>query len=99
MRKWLLHLRKCSGFTMKCMGVQLGIAENSYCNIENGERQKKMDIAFAKKIAEIFDITLDDIADLESGVKFVCPICGTCVDVGKTECPICRISFPEEGIL
>ena len=61
MRKWLRDLRNEKGFTMKDMGDKLGISESYYCAIENGERQKRMDMITASKLASIFDIPISQI--------------------------------------
>ena len=47
MRNWLRELRMNKGYTMKDMGEKLGISESYYCAIENGDRQKKMDMLIA----------------------------------------------------
>ena len=66
MRTWLKSIRKSKGLTLKQLGEMTGYTESTICSIENGDRQKKMDLSLAVKLAEIFEITLDDIARLEN---------------------------------
>lgn len=67
MREWLKNLRTEKGLTMKEMGAKLGISESYYCAIENGERQKKMDIVLASGISSALGISLAKIMTLEKG--------------------------------
>lgn len=66
MRNWLKTMRIEKKYTMKEMGDKLNISESYYCAIENGERQKKMDITFASSLAEIFSIPISDIVSFEA---------------------------------
>lgn len=52
MREWLKTLRKDNNLTAAEMADKLGISESYYSLIENGERQKKMDIVLVTRIAE-----------------------------------------------
>ena len=65
MRRWLKALRTEKGLTMKDMGERLCVSESYYSMIENGERQKKMDLIVAAGIAAIFGIPLSHIIELE----------------------------------
>lgn len=65
MRVWLRDLRTKHGYTMKELGLKLGISESYYCAIENGERQKKMDMILASGIATIFQIPVAKVVSLE----------------------------------
>lgn len=65
MRTWLRGLREDAGFTMKDMGEKLGISESYYCAIENGERQKKMDMVLASGIAVVFHIPIAQVVKYE----------------------------------
>ena len=67
MRHWLKKLRTEKNLTMKDLAERLGISESYYCSIENGERQKRMDIAFVGKLAEVLNISVYAIVDLEAG--------------------------------
>ena len=65
MREWLKSLRTEKGLTMKDMGQKLCISESYYCAIEKKERQKKMDIALASRIAAIFEIPIAEVVALD----------------------------------
>lgn len=71
MREWLKNARTEKNLTMKEMGSKLGISENYYCSIENGTRQKKMDIALASALASILDLPIAEIVRCESEAKIV----------------------------
>ena len=66
MREWLKVRRKAKGLTMKELGAELGISESYYCAIENGSRKAELSLPIAKKLAEVFEMTVDEIADLET---------------------------------
>ena len=66
MREWLKEKRTERGLTMKQVAAQLEITESYYSLIESGERQKKMDISFAKKLSEILDMPAERIFELEA---------------------------------
>lgn len=65
MREWLKTLRMDKGYTMKEMGVKLDISESYYCAIENGDRQKKMDVTLASGLAMIFGVPIARIVELD----------------------------------
>ncbi|MBU5432663.1 helix-turn-helix domain-containing protein [Intestinimonas sp. MSJ-38] len=69
MREWLRKLRNEKGLTMKDMGEKLGISESYYCAIENGDRQKKMDMMIASGLATIFEISVLSIVTYEEQWK------------------------------
>ena len=66
MRKWLKEARTKKDMTMKQIAVELGITESYYSLIENGDRQKMMDISLAKKLSDILDIPVEKIIALET---------------------------------
>ena len=66
MREWLNTLRLKNKYTMKDMSLKLGISESYYCAIENGERQKKMDMMVASSLATIFNIPISKIVSYEN---------------------------------
>lgn len=51
------------------MGKELGISESYYCMIENGERQKKMDITLLSLIAQVLDKPITEIIRMETERK------------------------------
>lgn len=65
MRDWLKEKRVEKGMTMADISEKMGITESYYCLIENGERQKKMDIAIAMKLAAILNMPVGRIVELE----------------------------------
>ena len=50
---------------MSDISEKLGISESYYCLIENGERQKRMDISLLIKLADILEIPITEIVNLE----------------------------------
>ena len=67
-RDWLKTARNDAGLTMKETAEKLDISESYYCSIENGTRQKRMDISLAMKISEVFALPLKAIFDAEMDV-------------------------------
>lgn len=65
MREWLLNLRKKRGMTQLDVAKKLDISEAYFNYIENGERQKKMDIALVSRLSTVFDIPLSEIIEFE----------------------------------
>lgn len=66
MREWLKEKRINKGMTMKQMAEKLDISEGYYSYIENGERQKHMDITLVSKLSVIFSLPIQQIVELES---------------------------------
>ena len=65
MRKWLKDIRNEKGLSQQNVAEQLGIRQQYYCMIENGERQKDMSVAMAEKLAGVLDVPLTVILDNE----------------------------------
>jgi transcriptional regulator with XRE-family HTH domain len=65
MREWLKDLRQKKGLKMKELAEKLDISESYYCAIENGERQKRMDITLVAKISEALQISVSEIVQME----------------------------------
>lgn len=65
MREWLKTARIDKRLTLREMGEKLGISESYYCSIENGSRQKRMDISLAFGISAILGIPISKIAEKE----------------------------------
>lgn len=65
LREWLLNSRKGKDLTQAQIADRIGITESYYCMIENGDRQKRMDITLVTKLSEILDIPIAKIAELE----------------------------------
>lgn len=66
MRIWLRDKRLEAGLTMKEIGEKLHISESYYCEIENGNRQKKMDIVLLSGLSIILGVPIAEIVELES---------------------------------
>ena len=72
MREWLIKLRGNS--TQNEIAQKLGITQQYYSYIENGDRQKKMDIQICEKIAQVFGISVADVINYEAALdKAVIP--------------------------
>lgn len=56
---------------MKDMSSRLGISESYYCAIENGERQKKMDVTFIASLSDALNIPMAQIVQFEVSDTFV----------------------------
>ena len=67
MREWLAEARAKAGLTQKEVGKKLDVSESYYSLIEQGLRQKKMDIALVSKLSTIFDIPVTEIIKYETG--------------------------------
>lgn len=65
MRTWLKNLRDKNSLTQLEMSKKLDISESYYNLIENGERQKDLDLSLVKKLAELFDVSVEWIAEQE----------------------------------
>ena len=56
--------------TKQAVADFLGISQNYYTLYrKNGERQKAFDLAYASKLAELFNVSVDWIAKQEQKVK------------------------------
>ena len=65
MREYLKAMRSERGLTLQNIADKLGITKQYYQLIENGERQKNMDITLACKIADVMGVSLADIVENE----------------------------------
>lgn len=65
MRAWLKDLRENRALTQAEVAKSLNIKQNYYCEIENGKKQLDLNLSMAAKIAALFDVTLEDIAEFE----------------------------------
>lgn len=64
MRDWLKKSREEKGVTMSEMAQKLDFSEGYYCLIENGKRQKKMDITLLTRISSVLDLPLVDAVSI-----------------------------------
>lgn len=65
-REWLKKLRKNRGITQQKIAEALEIAASSYSMIETGQRQSKMTIEFAQKLAHVLDVPIEYILEHEN---------------------------------
>ena len=68
MRLWLKEARTNKGLTMKDIASKLGISESYYCAIENGERQKNMDLTLVSGLSTALGISVSRIVKYEKEV-------------------------------
>ena len=69
MRTYLKELRKKAGFTQNDVAERIGIGASTYTMIELGERQKDMNLSLVEKLADIFGVSVGEIAEQESKLK------------------------------
>ena len=69
MRDWLRSARQQKALTMKQMACKLHISESYYCSIENGYRQRDMDISLAEKISSTLNIPVKQILKFEQSQR------------------------------
>ena len=58
-------MREKKELTQQDMAQKLDISESYYCQIENGERKKELNLSLVIKIADIFKIDINWIAEQE----------------------------------
>lgn len=69
MRDYLVSLRKEKGFTQKQLATKLDISESYYNQIENGERQRKMDITVIDKLSAALGVSIAELVQLENAIN------------------------------
>lgn len=65
MREWLKEARIKAGMSQQEAANKLQLTRQYYSLIECGQRQKSLDILLAKKLGNLFNMTLDQIADYD----------------------------------
>ena len=65
MRKYLIDLRTKRELSQQDVASQLGITRQYYQQIEAGDRQKRIDVLLLSSLAEIFELSLNEIVTLE----------------------------------
>ncbi len=65
MRDWLKNARQTQRLTQKQMADALEISEAYYSDIENGNRQKKMDMSLLVKIGTILGLSIEEMLEKE----------------------------------
>ena len=66
MREYLIEMRNKLNLSQQDVADYVGISRQYYNAIENGIRQKKMDITLITKFSKLFKVTLQMICDLEN---------------------------------
>lgn len=69
MREYLLALRKEKNLTQKELARKLDVSESYYNQIENGERQKNMDISLVNRLAVVLEVPITTIIEQESQLR------------------------------
>lgn len=68
MRNYLVTLRKEKGLTQKQLAQKLDISESYYNQIENGERQKRMDITIIDRLSSALDVSVATLINYENNL-------------------------------
>lgn len=64
-REYLKKLRADKGLTTQDVGDAFGISKQYYSQIETGVSQKRMDITLVRRIADLFGVTMEWVAEQE----------------------------------
>ena len=65
-REWLKEARARANMSQADVARELGISESYYAYIEQGERQKQLDITLCAKLSKIFSIEIQQIVEFEA---------------------------------
>jgi transcriptional regulator with XRE-family HTH domain len=68
-RKYLINIRIYQKKSQQIVSENMGISQNYYSAIENGERQKDMSLSLMEKLAGAFNLPLDEIIKAEKEYK------------------------------
>lgn len=91
--KFIQQLRKKNNLTQEFLALELGISRPTYAQIEQGERD--LTITEAKKLAEVFDISLESFLHEKENAKPIVKIKGKKRQREEAKDEI-RISVPQE---
>ena len=69
MRDYLRKLREKKAMTQQQAADSIGITQQYYCMVETGERQQKMDLHLAKKLAKTFSVPIEYILENEEKIS------------------------------
>ncbi len=89
----LRHLRAKKGFSQEQLARDIGVSRPTYLQIENGKRD--LTVGEARKLAEIFDMTLDDFLQ---GITPRMLNVELPKEEKKSEKPDYRISVPQKNL-
>ena len=65
MREYLKNARQEKNLSQQDVADALNVTRQNYNQIENGERQKDMNISMAQKLAGVFEVSIDYIFENE----------------------------------
>lgn len=65
MRDYLKELRESKGLSQQNVADSIGITRQYYQQIENGERQKNMDVSLVVQLSNLFGISPEAIINEE----------------------------------
>lgn len=86
-------IREVSGISQEKLSIMLGVSRPTVSQIENGDRKIAADELV--KLAEIFNISVDHILDLEKGVEVFLPEANS---EPKTKEKTLRINVPQNNL-
>ncbi len=69
MREWLKKLRIEKKLTQQSIADKTGMSLSNFNLIENGERQKDLDLSLVIKLAKIFGVSVDYIIAEEEKLR------------------------------
>lgn len=69
MRYWLKKIRKEKGLQQEDIAKLLDISTNYFCDIENGNRKKKLDIDLLQKLSKALKIPIGKILEYENEIQ------------------------------
>lgn len=70
LRLYLKNLREQKELSQHDVAKLIGVSQQAYSLIENGDRQQDMKLSTLQKISEIFSTPLDEILKLENKYNF-----------------------------
>ena len=65
MREWLKRLRVSKSMSQQYVSMLLSVTQQYYSCIENGERQKDLDLSLVLKLSNLFGVSVDYIISEE----------------------------------
>lgn len=69
MRNYLKVFRDGQGYSQADMAKKLGMSQQMYSFIENGERQQDISLGLLQKLSSALEIPLDDLIQAENEYK------------------------------
>lgn len=69
MREYLKELRESSDMSQEDVAEEIHLSRGYYSRIENGERQKDLDLSLVLKLSKLFDVSVDYIIAEEEKLK------------------------------